>query len=76
MPSAATVLCRGLSPQIDDGLRDSAFGFDGLGVRLIVALGDDQIDQLVRKLDVGVFQRTCLQGTERTGAGRIADRLA
>ena len=57
-----------LSTQIDDRLGDRAFGLDGLGVGLVVALRNDQIDQLVRQLDVGVFQRSSLERTQRSGA--------
>lgn len=34
-------------PQVDDGLGYRVRCLDGLGVRLVVALGDDQIDQLL-----------------------------
>lgn len=49
-----------LSTQVDDGLGDGAFSLDGLGVGLIVALGHDQVHQLVGQLDVGILQCTSL----------------
>lgn len=48
-PAAST---EHLSAQIDNRLSNCTLGFDGLGVRLIVALRHDQVDQLVRQLDV------------------------
>lgn len=46
--TAASVRLGHPSTQVDDRLGDRAFGFDGLGVRLIVTLSHNQIDQLVR----------------------------
>nr|GME07368.1 Uncharacterised protein [Ipomoea batatas] len=41
------------------GVKDLVLRFDGLRVRLIVALRDDHVDQLFTHIDVRRLQRTC-----------------
>ena len=64
------------SGHLDDGLHDGALSRDGFGVGLVVALGFDQVYQLVGQVDVGVFQRVGLDGTQRTNLRCIVAGLA
>src|SRR3989344_4240392 len=64
-----------LSTQVDNGLGYRTFGFNGLGVGLVVALRHDQVDQLIRQFDVGVLQGTGLQSTQGAAARGSAYRL-
>ena len=54
------------STQVENGLRDGTVGFDGFGIGLVVTLSDDQVNQLIRQLHVGIFQRTGLQSPQRS----------
>jgi len=64
------------SGHLDDGLHDGALSGDGLGVRLIVALGLDQVHQLVGQVDVGVLQGVGHDRTQGTDLRGIKTRLA
>src|SRR3546814_20948061 len=64
------------SRHLNDGLHDGALGGDGLGVRLVVALGLDQLDQFVGQVDVGLFQGVGDDRTQDAGFWRILARDA
>jgi hypothetical protein len=64
------------SGHLDDGLHDGALGGDGLGVRLIVALGLDQVHQLIGQVDVGVLQGVGHDRTQGTGLRAVKAWLA
>jgi len=64
------------SSHLNDGLHDGALGGDGLGVRLVVALRLDQVDQFVGQIDVGLFQGVRNDGTQSPGFRCIVTRNA
>src|SRR5476649_1951081 len=63
------------SGHLNDGLHDGALSGDGLGVRLIVALGLDQVYQLVGQVDVGVLQGFGHDRTQGAGLRGVETRL-
>ena len=54
------------SGHLDDGLSDRIGRRDDLCVGLVVALLGDQINKLIRQIDIGVFERTRLDLAEST----------
>ena len=53
-----------------------AVHFQGTGVRLEVALGSDEIDQLGGEVHVGLLQRRRLDGAERAGVRGAGQGIA
>src|SRR5690349_15257962 len=64
------------SGHLNDGLHDGALSRDGLGVRLVVALRLNQVDQFVGQVDVGLFQGVGNDRTQSTSLRRIVARDA
>ena len=56
-PATPLLLATELSAQLRDLVHDFGLGTDRVGVGLIVALRNDQVDQLLRQIDVGGLQR-------------------
>ena len=49
--------------EVDDGLRHRLVGFDGLGVRLEIALRCNKRNQFLSDIDIGTFEGA---GTDRS----------
>nr|GEW95781.1 hypothetical protein [Tanacetum cinerariifolium] len=69
-----TLIKRALLAHLDRGLQDGALRRDGFGVRLVVALRLDQLDQLTGQVNVGFFQRRTGNVSQRTRFRRAGDR--